>query len=198
LRSDNEIKRQIVRLVQSCHDIQEALSAVTFLMDEADYESESSNYIELRRWRCFEVTAIISFLRPFTQTRGGTTLSRKLAEIAFTGNDLELFRKLEKLRNHYIAHSSEEGMNFRLDVRKTSMPRDNGEVFEIKVPFVVHDEGLLLVENEAFRLMDMLRYTGTQINEKIWNLSQENPDLLEMVKSPDYDITEGRDTPKIG
>jgi hypothetical protein len=45
------------------------LSALTFLVEDCDFE-ETYNYIDIRRFKCYENNFIISYSRPFTSSRG--------------------------------------------------------------------------------------------------------------------------------
>ncbi len=61
------------RYVYSSWDIQQALSALTFLMDE--YEpNEVCSRLNVRKLKCFENTLIISLCRPFKTGRGRASL----------------------------------------------------------------------------------------------------------------------------
>ena len=67
---------QLSRIVYSIWDFQQALSALTFLMADCDLDGRYSK-VELRRFRCYEAQVIISFCRPFVESRGSNSLSLK-------------------------------------------------------------------------------------------------------------------------
>jgi len=57
-------------IIYSAWDFQQALSALTFLLEECDFDEQYSR-IQLRKFRCFETTTIVSFSRPFKVARVG-------------------------------------------------------------------------------------------------------------------------------
>jgi hypothetical protein len=78
-----QAERRRIRLLYSLGDFQLALSACQFL-SECDPQSKY-NKIELRRFRCFETTLIITYSRPFSQSEGSVPpLTLKMAKAEFT------------------------------------------------------------------------------------------------------------------
>ncbi len=87
---------QLNRAIYSIWDFQQALSALTFLLDECDYSARYTN-VELRRLRCFETSAIVSFARPFEVGRGGQALSLKALGIVLSTEERKLKQRLSTL-----------------------------------------------------------------------------------------------------
>ncbi|MHC9034103.1 MULTISPECIES: hypothetical protein [Cobetia] len=100
------------RYVYSSWDIQQALSALTFLMDE--YEpNEISSRLHIRKLKCFENTLIIAFCRPFKTGRGRASLELEEIGIYLSDEEAALIEKVIWLRDKIIAHSDEEAMEYR-------------------------------------------------------------------------------------
>ena len=137
------------RLLYSLNDLQQALSACEFLY-ECD-EDASYSKVELRRFRCFETTLVVSYARPFTQSRGGTLpLTMKMVGLKLSGENRALHARLVDMRNTIMAHSDEEMM------RMTTQLFDVSEEGEPPLHLIqtVFDEGItvigeMLVETNA-------------------------------------------------
>jgi hypothetical protein len=82
---------QLRRLAYSLWDFQQSLSALTFLMEECDFDAKYTA-VELRRFRCFESTVIISFARPFEGSRGQTAVGLRAIGI-------QLVRRRSRFKN---------------------------------------------------------------------------------------------------
>jgi hypothetical protein len=175
---------QICRIIYSGWDFQQALSALTFLMDEFEYGQKYSK-IELRKFRCFEVNAIISFCRPFEQARGRTTLSLKAINAKLTAAENKLKDYLMTLRRKLVAHSDEDEMHFRcktheLNIRKSAFV----------LPELVFDESLLLKEHEVYNFEELLHKLIFYTSEFSLNLAQKKPDILNFYKKPKSNFNE--------
>jgi hypothetical protein len=81
------------RIIYSGWDFQQALSALTFLLEEYEYEKTYSR-VDLRRFRCFETTLIVSFARPFKTGRGREKLDLAAIGFEFTEEECKLKDKL--------------------------------------------------------------------------------------------------------
>jgi hypothetical protein len=69
--------------------------------------------VELRRFRCFEHTAIISYARPFiTGPSEVPRLSLKRIGANLIKEEIALHARVLKLRNKLVAHSDLEIINF--------------------------------------------------------------------------------------
>jgi hypothetical protein len=100
------------RIIYSGWDFQQALSALTFLIEECEYEKKYSR-VDLRRFRCFETTLIVSFARPFKTGRGQKQLDLSAIGFEFTTEECKLKDKLIRLRDKIVSHSDEEEMVYR-------------------------------------------------------------------------------------
>lgn len=69
-------EKPLNRAIYSVWDFQQALSALSFILEEFDFDG-TYNVVELRRYRSFEANFIISMARPLQPTRSGSTLSFK-------------------------------------------------------------------------------------------------------------------------
>jgi len=170
---------QLNRIIYSGWDFQQALSALTFLLEEIDYE-ERYTKVEFRKFRCFEVNAIISFCRPFEAARGKTTLSLKAIGVHLTEDELALKRHLMHLRRKIVAHSDEEEMHFRCKTHDLKI-RENSFV----LPELVFDEFLLLEEAEVYKFEVLLHKLTHHIAKFNFELAQEKPEYLNFYKQPD-------------
>lgn len=166
------------RILYSFWDFSQALSALTFLLEEFSPE-ESYNSIELRKFRCFETTLIISMARPFEKTRSGTTLSLKNLGIKFSDSENFLVNRVFCLRKKVIAHSDEDEMHFYIEAHDLGM-----EGIDFRLPDVRFDESLFLKYEELEQLEIILRKLKNAITEHVFRLIQEYPDLIKMYKKP--------------
>jgi len=171
-------ERQLDRLIQSKWDFQQALSALTFLLEECDYEGTSS-VIEMRKYRCYETTLVVSMMRPFIQSRGETILNRGIVGYKFSKEEENLFEKVKDARNKVLAHSDNEEMHFKT-VNLDIGPDD----FDFTFPHIVYDEGLFFKESEIRVLENLLRYLRHHIYNVLTEYSQANPEKFEKYKQP--------------
>ncbi|EGQ8248657.1 TPA: hypothetical protein L3V69_003086 [Vibrio parahaemolyticus] len=165
-----------VRIIYSFRDFSQALSALTFLLDDFEPE-EKYTYVELRRFRCFETTLIISMARPFEQSRGSTTISLKNVGIKLNKDERFLVNKVCSLRKKVIAHSDQDEMHFYLathELENTGLIR----------PDIRFDESLYLTYQEFRELEILLRKLKNKIYEYVFDLAQEQPEVIEFYKKP--------------
>lgn len=133
----NDERELLKRLVIAHADLQQALSAITFLGDEVDENAKYSK-IELRRLKCFETTFIVSYGRAFTRSNGRyDQVPLKRIGIKLSPTERELHQLIIKLRQTAYAHSDEEFAHVRLDVSTMDMP--NGPFV---LPHMQFDHGL--------------------------------------------------------
>ncbi len=133
----NDERELLKRLVIAHADLQQALSAITFLGDELDENAQYSK-IELRRFKCFETTFIVSYGRAFTKSNGRyDQLPLKRIGIRLTPRERELHQVIVKLRQTVYAHSDEDFAHVRLDVSTMEFP--NGPFV---LPHMQFDHGL--------------------------------------------------------
>lgn len=158
------------RLMISHADIQMALSAITFL-EEVDHE-ETYSKVELRRFKCYETTFIVSYSRPFTRSKGShfDRLPLKRIGVKWDADEAEMHARIKNLRDRIYAHSDEAFAHvrldvFRLDVRGTSMT----------VPHTQFDEGLEFAEFKERLLAQSMMH---KLLDGIFRASQELSDQL--------------------
>lgn len=164
-------------MLSALDDFQLALSAADFLT-EAD-EDEKYSYIELRRFRCFEQTAIISYARPFSQSKGRIPrLSLKQCGAELTPEQQEVHDTLIALRNKLVAHSDFEMMNFAAKAHKTDLKSDLPHY----VLLAQHDEGLQFYKySEQQKLIDLIQTVTFSLYKKLYDEAQLNPKLFDFV-----------------
>lgn len=165
------------RLIYSSWDFQQSLSALTFLLEECEFEAKYSK-IELRKFRCFETTVIVSFARPFKVGRGGNPLDLASLDLRLSEEDKALKRKILTLRDKIVAHSDEEEMEY---ATTSIQPL---EYSELRLPLEVFQEGLYLEEKEYFQLEELLRRVIHSIAEYKFHFTQPDPDKYERKKQP--------------
>ena len=168
--------KQLTRAIYSTWDFQQALSALTFLLEDCDF-TKKCNKIELRRFRCYETTFIISLARSFTQSRNASILNLKVLNIKLSAKEKKLLDEIKYLRKKVIAHSDEDEMHFRSNI--ISIFED-----EFKIPYFQFNEGLSFSKKELQALETMLLRLRQKMAEFFVKLSQENPKALEMYKEP--------------
>lgn len=164
------------RIIYSFWDFSQALSALTFLLDDFEPE-EKYTYVELRKFRCFETNLIISMARPFEQSRGSTTLSLKNIGMKLSSDERLLVEKICNLRKKVIAHSDQDEMHFYL----ATYEFDN---IDMKFPDIRFDENLYLTYKEFRELEILLRKLKNNISEYVVRLVQEQPELVKYYKKP--------------
>ncbi len=170
-------ERQLKRAIYSQWDFQQALAALTFLLEDCDYEQKYSR-VQLRRFRCYETTCIISLARPFQQSRSGTTLSLKALGVTLNSDERALLDRVLDLRRKVVAHSDEEEMHFLA----SSFPVAGGEA---RFPQLQFAEGLEFEELEALKVEALLHKLTAAIANLIFEVAQQEPERLEAHQIPD-------------
>lgn len=170
----NLTERQLIKAIYSSWDFQQALSALTFLLEECNFDSKYDK-VSLRRFRCYESNLIISLSRPLEPTRGGIVLGLKNLNIEFTPREKLLIKKISDLRNKVIAHSQEDEMHFRTN----TFPVD-----EFNIPDFRFSEQLFLSEQELYEIEELLHKTLAQMSRFFFKVAQENPELLTKYQEP--------------
>jgi hypothetical protein len=153
-------------------DFQLALSATEFLLE--CNPDQAITVVQLRRYKCYETTAIIAYTRPFSESRGETPrLSLDLIGVSLDGKQRALHERLMLLRNKVIAHSDSEMMRMAVDIR--SVDFGNGDAF----PLIAarFDEGLEFVGYEPICEMQTLFNTVYQgVFETLQKDARANPE----------------------
>lgn len=174
---------QLHRLIYSNWDFQQALSALTFLMEECDFQAQYGR-VELRKFRCYEASLIISFARPFEPSRGQTTLGLRPIGVQLDPQEIALKEVMLNLRRKVIAHSDEALMHFR---GSTHRPLEDSL---ISLPLFQYVESLHIKEAHCRPLETLLRKLTSSISKALFELAQAAPDRLTLYKQPDAPSTE--------
>lgn len=171
---ENNHNRRI-RLLYSMKDIQLALSAADFLQ-ECDPETRISK-VELRRYKCYETTAIVSYARPFSESRGKIPkLSLKMIGVKLNDESKELHDRLLNLRNRVVAHSDAEMM--RMAVKFHELDIGDGK----KMPYIrpAFDEGLDFVGfGPVSNLLSLFHTVFEGLYLTILEDARKNPDKFD-------------------
>lgn len=164
-----------IRLLYSMKDIQLALSAADFLQ-ECDPDAGIGK-VELRRYKCYETTAIVAYARPFSESRGGfPKLSLKMIGVQLDDQSKVLHDEILDLRNRVIAHSDGEMM--RMAVRLQKVHIGNGETMPYVRP--VFDEGLAFVGfSSVSQLLTLFHTVFDGLYSTILEDVRNNPDKFD-------------------
>lgn len=169
---------QLERAIYSNWDFQQALSATTFLLEECDFDRMYS-YVELRKFRCYETSAIISFCRPFEDNRSSSKLSLRAIDVKLNQDEQAIKELLLKLRRKVVAHSDEELMHFR---GITLQPFEDSQ---LRLPHFRYSETLHLEQADFRALEKLLHRLICGISTMLFRVAQQAPDRLERYKAPD-------------
>ena len=173
----NEDSHQIShRIIYSSWDFQQALSALTFLYGECEFDKKYSK-VELRRFRCFETTMIVSFARPFKVGRGRETLALSRIGFEFTEDENKLKDKLLRLRDKVVSHSDEEEMEYRT---YSFQPFDDSQV---RMPVAMFQEALYLSEDEYCEIEKLLHRLIDAIARYKFRFAQSNSEQFDQIKT---------------
>lgn len=164
------------RIVYSGWDFQQAISALTFLVEECDFDKKYSE-VELRRFRCFETTVIVSFSRPFKVGRGRSNFDISSIGVQFSEDEKKLKDKLLHLRDKVVSHSDEEAMEYK--TYSFTVFDDS----ELRMPVALFQEGLFLCKNEYLEIEKLLCKLIHAVAEYNFRFAQENPELFEHLKT---------------
>jgi len=168
---------QLHRLIYSTWDFQQALSALTFLMEECDFEARY-NRVELRKFRCYEASLIISFARPFEPSRGQSTIGLRAIGLQLNPEETRLKDAMLSLRRKVIAHSDEQLMHFRAS---THQPLEDSP---ISLPLLQFTESLYIEAAQCRPLETLLRKLIAGIGKALFALAQAEPERLNLYKQP--------------
>lgn len=165
------------RIVYSSWDFQQALSALTFLLEECDFD-EGCSRLQLRKFRCFETAAIVSFSRPFKVGRGRKALDLDAIGFEFTDDEERLKERILRLRDKIVSHSDEEEMEYRTY---------SFRIFDdsnLRMPTAIFRESLYLNKDEYSALESLLHRLLRAIAKYKFEFTQSNPELFEQLKRP--------------
>lgn len=167
--NENEDYELLKRLV-ICHaDLQMALSAITFLGD-IDPEEKYSK-IDLRRFKCYETTFVVSYGRAFTKSAGGRFGQLPLGRIgvSLTKDEKKLHESIIKLRHKVYAHSDEAFAHVRLDIHRMDI---DGKQF--LVPHMQFNEGLEFADLfKRIAAVELTRKIMDRLFHKVMELGAE-------------------------
>lgn len=144
---NSDSRQKLLRLMMSALDFRHALSAATFLLEDVDW-TKSYRSEELRRFKCYETTMVVSYARPFTQARGhGAPFGWKLIKPAFQINEAEaaLHSRMMDSRNRLHAHSDGDTTLIRPEIWRSDLP--NGSTFDFLA--IMGGEQLVFAENDV-------------------------------------------------
>ena len=163
-----------LRMLYSMKDIQLALSAADFLQ-ECDPD-EPIGKVQLRRYKCFETTAIVSYARPFSDSKGGIPrLSMKMIGVRLDDDQRALHEEVIELRNKAFAHSDSELM--RMVVKLGAIDIGNGETMpHVQTAF---DEGLDFVGNRVSRLLQLFHVVFEGLYITLMEDARSNPEKFD-------------------
>lgn len=143
-------QNQIIRAVYSLRDLERASSALVFLKD--DQLKHDNDRVHLRRHYCYETTAIVCYMRPFSSAHGEVRpLSLTEIGVDLTDEESALHDRLKILRNKEFAHSDFAKMEFKLDpieIEETER--------QLYYPLLVVPEGPGLLSSDDINAMDSL------------------------------------------
>ena len=171
---------QLARLLYSSGDFQQALSAITFLQEDCDFDARHT-VVELRRFRCFEAAAIVAFARPFEGSRSKAVLGLKQLGLKLSPSERSLQAKLLALRRKVVAHSDEEHMQFR------SVSIAPFEDSKVRFPALRFNESLLLSLTELQEFELLLRKLLRSIATLTFAVANDRPAQFDISKTPSED-----------
>jgi hypothetical protein len=174
---------QLHRLIYSNWDFQQALSALTFLMEDCDFQARYGR-VELRRFRCYETSCIVSFARPFEMSRGQTTVGLKAIGVRLDDDESRLKDKIVSFRRKVVAHSDEDYMHFRGAVLRPF------EDSPIGMPMLQYSETLHLAESDLRPLEKLLHRLIALVSKALFEIAQYAPERLSVYKAPVHTPTE--------
>lgn len=154
------------RLIQVHHDVQEAISAITFFMDVPDKVSE----IERRRFRCYHDMMAVSYWRPFSSSKGLPKLSFEKIGLKPNSGEKALHKRLGEYRNKLVAHTDADRMRVQVKAKRIE-PIDHGLPLW---PAIDQDRGFEFL-NDQHQLETWLRKVRYHLAEKVFHLIQTLP-----------------------
>jgi hypothetical protein len=167
----NITDRQLRRSLASLADLNQAAAAISLLQSEVNWDRKYKNE-ELRRFRCYETTAIVAFSRPFATGRSGVSLSLRSLGVSLTEPQKALKKKVQLLRDKIVAHTDDDWMHFKISLHEFAG-------FDQPLPYYQAEEGIRLSETEL-RDFDRLVYEILEgIRRLMFDMSRECPERVE-------------------
>jgi hypothetical protein len=166
----DQLARERLRLLYSLGDFQLALSAADFL-EECDPDGQYSK-VDLRRFRCYETTAIVSYTRPFSGSHGNVPrLTLEMTGAELTDEHRELHHALIRLRNKVVAHSDADMMRMLAHAAPIDVDKDFSFIFLHSI----FDEGLTFIGSELVALKELLNCVFHAVYTKLLREAQMRP-----------------------
>jgi hypothetical protein len=110
---DKAERAAFIRMMYSLTDLQLASSAIAFL-SECEWDEPISR-VELRRYKCYETTALIAYTRPFAAGRGGFHLTFRMFNFSPSKPQLATHHEaMSEGQEDFVAFQAvfDEGINF--------------------------------------------------------------------------------------
>ena len=171
-------KNELTRLLYSVADFQMALSAAEFL-SECDPNSKYQRE-QLRRFRCYETTMVVSYCRPFSKSFSEVpSFSFNMIEIAMSDNERLIHERLCHYRNKVFAHSDSEMMR----MKSVTFPIE-GKNLPLNFLDLRFDEGLHFLP-DIDETIAWLRRIIEAIVKYTFPLVQDNPGEFCLVLDPE-------------
>lgn len=174
--------KTLIRIQYSLWDIQQATSVLTFLLEDFDFEKKHP-LDDLRRFKCYETSMIISFARPFITSRSASTLGLKKLGIKLNQNEETLKEKLLNLRIKIFAHSDEDFMHFK---SSSFLPFDDKN---IHMPQITYDETLHFSHAELLECKIFFYGLIRHIAEFLFAVTQTRPEAVNFYQQPLHNKT---------
>lgn len=146
-------------------------------MEECDFYAKYT-VVKLRRFRCFESTAIISFARPFEGSRGPTVVGLRAIGVQLTQQEKQIYERVMRLRRKVVAHLDDDEMHFNVQLIQPM------EGSDLQVPLFRFQESLYLTFAELRPLETFLRRLTHAITSALFRLAQSDPDRIEGYRTP--------------
>jgi hypothetical protein len=152
------------RKIQALQDFQQAWSSFLFLEDLPSEISQEERW----RFRCYHDAAVISYCRPFTQSKGLPTLSFKAIGIEPASGERALHHRIIEYRNKVVAHTDTD----RMSLVVTSSRIWEGVAYVM--PRVFEDVGFEFADDIG-AIVDWLRKIMTPLATFVFDLMQTLP-----------------------
>lgn len=172
---------QLKRWCMGFNDLQMALSSLTFLHEELDYDQEKYHYVELRRMKCFELSFVVSYARAFTDSNGSRykRISLKGIGVSLSEREKATHDRIINIRNKIYAHSDQEFYILRADHHEMDLKGVPFSLTNIRA-----DEGLQFTDLfENIHTMDMISCIMKHLYEKINEAANQHKDVMPILLS---------------
>ncbi|MDF1775606.1 MAG: hypothetical protein P1V13_06220 [Rhizobiaceae bacterium] len=178
-------KIELLKRMVICHaDLQTSLSAITFL-NEID-ENESYDYVELRRYKCFEIAFVVSYGRAFTKSLGSKygQLSMRKVGVKLSEKEKKLHNQILAARHGKYAHSDMRNVHARIDLHTI-----DDDDFQFQYHRIQWDEGIDFVTiNVHDDIMDLIRKIMRGLNKSTRFLAIELEPYLPLYITPESSL----------